>query len=47
MYEVRFDSVKPKYRKKAKLLYMNTDSFIVHLKTEDIYGGIAGIYTLS
>ena len=47
MYEVWYDSVKPKYKKKAKLFYMNTDSFIVHLKAEDIYEGIAGIYALS
>ena len=27
--------------KKEKLCYMNTDSFIVYLKTNDIYKGIA------
>ena len=32
--------VKPKYREKAKLCYMDTDSFIVFIKTEDIYKDI-------
>ena len=29
--------VKPKYGEKAKLCYMDRDSFIVHVKTDDIY----------
>ena len=29
MYEFRYDYVNPKYDKKAKLCYMNTDSLIV------------------
>ena len=33
---------KKKYGKKAKLCYMDTDSFIAHVKTEDIYKDIAG-----
>ena len=36
MYEFWYDYVKPKYGKKAKLCYMDTDSFIVHVKTDDI-----------
>ena len=32
-----YDYVKPKYGEKAKLRYMDTDSFIVHVKTDDIY----------
>ena len=32
--------VKPKYGEKAKLCYMDTDSFIVYIKT-DIYKDIA------
>ena len=32
MYEFWYDYVKPKYRENAKLCYMDTDSFIVHLK---------------
>ena len=41
MYEFRYDYVKPKYVENAKLCYMNTDSFIFHVKTEDIYKDIA------
>ena len=29
--------IRPKYGGNAKLGYMNTDSFIFHVKTEDIY----------
>ena len=31
----------PKYGKEAKLCYMDTDSFIVYMKTEDLYANIA------
>ena len=41
MYEFWYDYVKPKYGKKAKLCYMETDSFIVYIKTDDIYQDIA------
>ena len=37
MYEFRYNYVKPKYEEKARSCYMNTDSFIVYIKTEDIY----------
>ena len=37
MYEVWYDYVKPKYGEDAKLCYRDTDSFIVHVKTDDIY----------
>ena len=41
-YEFRYDNhTKPKYNEKAKLCYMNTDSFIVYVKIEDIYEDIA------
>ena len=33
--EFWYDHVKPKYGKNAKICYMNTDSFIVYVKTED------------
>ena len=33
MYEFWYDYVKPKYGKKATLCYMDTDSFIVCIKT--------------
>ena len=42
MYEFWYDYIKSKYDKNAKLCYMDTDSFIVHVKTEDIYKDIAG-----
>ena len=41
MYEFWCDYVKPKYSKKAKLCYMDTDSQIVYIKTDDIYKDIA------
>ena len=41
MYEFCYDYVKPKYGKKTKLFYMDTDSFIVYIKTDDIYKDIA------
>ena len=36
MHEFCYDYVKPKYGEKAKLSYMDTDSFIVYIKTENI-----------
>ena len=41
MYEFWYDYVKPKYGEKAKLSYMDIDSFIVYIKTDDIYKDIA------
>ena len=41
MYEFWYDCVKPKYGEKAQLCYVDTDSFIVYIKTDDIYKGIA------
>ena len=35
MYEVWYDYIKPKYADKAKLCYMDTDNFIIHIITED------------
>ena len=40
MYEFWLDYVKPKYREKAKLCYMDIESFIVYIKTDDIYRDI-------
>ena len=37
IYEFWYDYVKLKYGEKAKLCYMDTDSFIVYIKTDDIY----------
>ena len=41
MYEFWYDYVKPKYGEKAKLRYMDTDSFIVYIKADYIYKDIA------
>ena len=41
MYEFWYVYVKPKYGKKPKLCYMDTDSFIVYFKKDDIYKDIA------
>ena len=41
LYEIWYDYVKPKYAEKAKFCYMDTGSFIVHVKTEGIYKDIA------
>ena len=41
MYEFWYDFVKPKYGEKAKLYYMDTESFILYIKTDDIYKDIA------
>ena len=42
MYEFWYDYIKPKYGDKARLCYMDTDSFVMHIKTEDFYKDIAG-----
>ena len=41
MYEFWYDYIKSKYQDNAKLYYMDTDSFIIHIKTEDFYNDIA------
>ena len=41
MFEFCYDCVKRKYGEAAKLCYMDTDSFIVYIKTDDIYKDIA------
>ena len=37
MYEFWYDYLKPKYGDNVKLCYMDTDSFIMHIKTEHFY----------
>ena len=37
MYEFWYNYIKPKYQNNAKLCYMDTDSFIIQIKTEDFY----------
>ena len=41
MHEFQYDYAKPKYQDNTKLCYMDTDSFIIHIKTEDFYEDIA------
>ena len=41
MYEFWYDYIKPKYGDNVKLCYMDTDSFIMNIKTEDFYKDIA------
>ena len=41
IYEFWYHYVKPKIGKNAKLCYMDTDRFIVHVKKDDIYKYIA------
>ena len=41
MYEFCYNYVKAKYGEKTKLRYMGPDSFIVYIKTDDIYKEIA------
>ena len=41
MYKFWYDYVKPKYGEKAKLCYMDTDSFVVYIKTDHLYQDIA------
>ena len=36
-----YDYAKPKYGGKAKLCYMDTDSFSVYMKTDNIYKNAA------
>ena len=40
-YEIWYDYIKPKCDEKAKLFYMDTANFIVYIKTDDLYIGIA------
>ena len=41
MYEFWYDYLKPKYGDKVKLCYMDTDSFVIYVETEDFYKDIA------
>ena len=41
MIEFWYDYVKPKYKEKAKLYYMDADSFIAYIKTAGICEDIA------
>ena len=41
MYEIWYDYIKQKYGEKETLCSMDTDSFIVYVKTDDNYKDIA------
>ena len=41
MHKIWYDYMKPKYGDNVKLSYMDTDSFIRNVKTEDFYENIA------
>ena len=41
MYEFWYDYMKSKYNDNVKLCYMDTDSFVMHIKTSDFYKDIA------
>ena len=41
MYEFWYDYMKPKYGNNVELCYMDTDSFIMNIKTNDFYKDIA------
>ena len=40
MYKFWYDSLKPKYNDIAKLYYMDTDSFVLNIFTEDFFEDI-------
>ena len=37
MYEFWYDYIKPKHQQNAKVCYIDTNSFIIYIKTEDSY----------
>ena len=41
MYEFWYDYIKPKHQDKAQLCYMDTDGFVIYIKTEYFYKYIA------
>ena len=41
MYKFWYDYIKPKYEDRAKLCYTDTDSFIIHIITEDFFVDIS------
>ena len=41
IYEFWYYYIKPKYQENAKLCFMDEDSFIIYIKTEDVYEDVA------
>ena len=37
MYKFYYDTLKPFYNDRVKLCYTDTDSFVLHIETEDVY----------
>ena len=46
MYGFWYHYIKPKYQSNVKLCCMDTDSFIINIKTEDFYKDFARHYKL-
>ena len=40
MYDFWYDYLKPKYNEKEKLFFLDTDSFVINIFTEDIFEDI-------
>jgi hypothetical protein len=43
MYKIHYDLMKKKYEEKAILMYMDTDSLVYEIETEDVYDDLRGI----
>ena len=41
MYEFHYDYMRPKYGSRARLCYMDTDSFVYEIEAKDFYKDIA------
>ena len=41
MYEFWYDYLQPMYNDKIELCYMDTDSFIIYVETDDFYSDIS------
>ena len=41
MYDYWYNEMKANYKDRIRLCYMDMDSFIMHIKTEDIFKDIA------
>ena len=40
MYKFWYNYIKPKHEDRAKLSYMDTDSFVIYIESEDFYKDI-------
>ena len=41
MYEFWYDYIKPKYEDNEKLCYLDTDSFVMNINTDDFFKGVS------